>query len=90
MLREAKSLRCLSITTLRGGLPGIGWYGSITYIWIRDKLAADFEWSFNSYLWVDISDALAFFRVVARVNCIVTIKVLSYNAVDQSCGHGGV
>jgi len=58
MLREAKSLRYLSMTTFRGGLPGMGTKGSMTCGINRRE----------AYLGVDVGDAFSFLAVEAHVD----------------------
>ena len=73
MSREAKSFLCLSMTTLRGGLPGIGLKGSITYAQkvLTVKLAA------RAYLGVDISHTLSLSTVEAHIDLWVAEVLLA-------------
>lgn len=62
MSREAKSFLCLSMTTLRGGLPGIGLNGSMTCANVA--VTVERAWT---YLGVDVRDSLALLAVEAVV-----------------------
>ena len=96
MSREAKSLRCLSMTTLRGGFPGIGSNGSITYTQngrVNSQISIMAGRCFT-YLWVDISDTWALLGVMALVDLVVSVPVLANNDIGwggsiSDCGGGG-
>ena len=62
-------MRCLSTTTLRGGLPGIGSNGSMTCKRVKFKWVA--------YLGVNVSDTFSLFGVMAEVHVCVSEVVFA-------------